>query len=225
MGRPLEEIKWAYTLRSIAPVDVLGGWAVRSLRLEALRRLGVEPGMRVLDLACGSGHTLPRLARAVGPTGEVVGVDYTRAMLELARTRVERAGLDNVRLIEADAADLVLAPGSFDRVLCAHALSVIPRSRQALHGAVQALKPSGRIVVMDLKRLASPLTSLQPIFDQVVNPLYEQLAYQLACAQPSREIVTEMRRVLAEVKVEEHLGGAMYLAWGEHPRALSDLSA
>ncbi len=225
MARPLDDIKWAYTLRSIAPVDMLGGWAVRGWRHAALHRLGVEPGMRVLDLACGSGRTLPWLAKAVGPSGEVVGVDYTRAMLERARLRVERGGFGNVRLIEADAADLVLAPASFDRVLCAYALSVIPRSRQALHGAVAALKPGGRIVVVDMKRLAAPLASLQPIYDQLLNPLYEQLAYQLACAQPSREIVTEMRRVLSDVKLEEQLGGAVYLAWGERPREVSDKSA
>lgn len=225
MTRPLDDIKWAYTLRSIAPVEMLGGWAVRNLRHAALRRLGVEPGMRVLDLACGAGRTLPWLARAVGPEGQVVGVDYTRAMLERARLRVERGGYTNVRLIEADAADLVLPAASFDRVLCAHALSVIPRSRQALHAAVQALKPGGRIVVVDMKRFAAPLPSLQPIYDQVLNPLYEQLAYQLACAQPSREIVTEMRRVLSDVHVEEQLGGAVYLAWGERPREVSDKSA
>lgn len=225
MTRPLDDIKWAYSLRSLAPVEALGGWAARGFRHAALRRLGVEPGMRVLDLACGSGRSLPWLARAVGPAGSVVGVDYTRAMLEQARTRVERAGLTNVRLIEADASDLVLPPGSFDRVLCAHALSVIPRSRQALHGAVNALKPGGRLVVLDMKRLAPPVASLQPIYDQVLNPLYEQLAYQLACAWPSREIVTEMRRVLGDVQVEEHLGGALYLAWGERPREVSDKSA
>ena len=225
MSRPLDDIKWAYTLRSLAPVEMLGGWAVRGYRLAALRRLGVEPGMRVLDLACGAGRSLPWLARAVGPSGEVVGVDYTRAMLERARLRVERGGFANVRLIEADASDLVLPAGSFDRVLCAHALSVIPRSRQALQVAVNALKPGGRLVVLDMKRLAPPLASLAPIYDQVLNPLYEQLAYQLACADPSREIVTEMRRVLGDVRVEEHMGGALYLAWGEKPREVADKSA
>lgn len=213
----LRDVKWAYSLRSFGPVEAVAGLAVKKLGREALARLDLGPGMRVLDLGCGTGRSLAHLSRAVGPAGEVVGVDYTRAMLERARLRVEDAGLTNVRLIEADAADLALPPGSFDRVLCTYALSVIPRSRQALHRAVALLAPGGRIVVVDMKRMDPPTESLAPFWEQVVNPVYENLAYQLACAQPSREIVTELRRLLAHVTVEDRAGGAMYLAVADRP--------
>lgn len=213
----LRDVKWAYSLRSFGPVEAAAGLAVKALGHEALARLDLQPGMRVLDLGCGAGRSLPALARAVGPQGEVVGVDYTRAMLERARRRVEEAGLSNVRLVEADAADWALEPGSFDRVLCTHALSVIPASRQALHRAVAALRPGGRIVIVDMKRMEAPTEALAPFFEQVVNPLYENLAYQLACAQPSREIVPELRRLLPQVTCEDRVGGAMYIAVGDRP--------
>lgn len=214
----LNRIKWIYTWRSFANMYDLGFMPVMYVREAAIKQLDLEPGMRVLDLACGTGLNLPYLARAVGPSGQVVGVDYTRAMLEKAKARCERQGLGNVRLIEADAATVNLEGEVFDRVICTHALSIIPRSREALRKAVGALKPGGRMVVCDLKRLDAPVDALSPLYDVVVNPVYESLAYQIACAQPSREILQEMRLVLEDVQVEEHVGGAIYIATGTKPQ-------
>jgi demethylmenaquinone methyltransferase/2-methoxy-6-polyprenyl-1,4-benzoquinol methylase len=213
----LTRIKWTYTWRSFANMYDLGFMPVMYVREAAIRRLDLQPGMRVLDLACGTGLNLPYLSQAVGPTGEVVGVDYTRAMLEKAQRRCERRRLDNVRLIEADAATVHLPEGDFDRVICTHALSIIPRSREALRRAVVALRPGGRIVVADLKRLDPPVEELELFYATVVNPVYESLAYHIACAQPSREILQEMRLLLEGVEYEEHVGGALYVATGTKP--------
>lgn len=217
----LNRIKWIYTWRSFGNMYDLGFMPVMHVREAAIRQLELEPGMRVLDLACGTGLNLPSIARAVGPSGQVVGVDYTRAMLEKAQSRCERQGLDNVRLIEADAATVDLDGLSFDRVICTHALSIIPRSREALRRAVGALKPGGRMVVCDLKRLDAPVDALSPLYEAVVNPVYESLAYQIACAQPSREILQEMRLLLEDVQVEEHVAGAIYIAMGVKPESIA----
>lgn len=215
MSAPLDRIRWTYTWRSFARLYDLGFMPVMYVREEAIAKLGLAPGMRVLDLACGTGLNLPYLARAVGLEGQVVGVDYTRAMLEQARSRCEREGLGNVRLIEADAATVTLP--EFDAVICTHALSIIPRSREALRRAVEALRPGGRLVVADLKRLGPPVEALAPLYETVVNPIYESLAYSIACAQPSREIVQEMRLLLEDVTSEEHVAGALYVAAGVKP--------
>lgn len=215
----LDRIRLIYTWRSFANMYDVGFMPVMYVREAAIRKLDLKPGMRVLDLACGTGLNLPYLARAVGPTGQVVGVDYTRAMLEKAKAKCERLGLGNVRLIEADAATVSLEEDTFDCVLCTHALSIIPRSREALRKAVSALKPGGRMVVCDLKRMDAPLEVLSPLYETVVNPVYESLAYQIACAQPSREILQEMRLVLEQVQVEEHVGGAIYVATGVKPES------
>lgn len=217
MSHQLDQIKFVYTLRSVANMYDLGFIPVTYVREAAVKALGLEPGMRVLDLACGTGLNLPYLARAVGPKGEVVGIDYTRAMLERAKVRVEASGFGWVRLIEGDAANLSFPEGAFDRVICTHALSIIPRSREALRRAVLALKPGGRMVVADLKRFDAPVELLQPWYDLVVNPMYEALAYTIGCAHPEREILQEMRRLLQDVRVEEFLGGAVYVAAGDKP--------
>jgi demethylmenaquinone methyltransferase/2-methoxy-6-polyprenyl-1,4-benzoquinol methylase len=215
--RQLDQIKLVYTIRSVGHMYDVGFIPLAHVREAAIKALDVRPGMRVLDLACGTGLNLPYMARAVGPKGEVVGIDYTRAMLEQARRRVEAGGFGWVRLIEGDAANLSFPEGSFDRVICTHALSIIPRSREALRRAVAALKPGGRLAVADLKRLDAPVEVLQPWYDFVVNPMYEALAYTIGCAHPEREILQEMRLLLQDVSVEEFLGGAVYVAVGDKP--------
>jgi demethylmenaquinone methyltransferase/2-methoxy-6-polyprenyl-1,4-benzoquinol methylase len=221
MSRQLDQIKFVYTLRSCANAYDLGFIPVTYVREAAIKALQLEPGMRVLDLACGTGLNLPYLAKAVGPTGQVVGIDYTRAMLEHAKSRVEGAGHHWVRLIEGDAANLSFPEGSFDRVICTHALSIIPRSREALRRAVRALAPGGRLVVADLKRMDAPTEVLQPFYDVVVNPMYEAMAFTIGCAHPGREILQEMRLLLEGVKTEEYMGGAIYVATGVKPEAVS----
>lgn len=68
----------------------------------------IQPGERVLDIGCGSGQTSLIAADAVGEGGAVTGVDVSRQLLALARSRAEGRG--NVRFIEADAATHVFAP-------------------------------------------------------------------------------------------------------------------
>ena len=99
-------------------------------RIEALYRIGdavrrrglvraalrAATGERILDVGCGPGYYCAELLQEVGPSGEVVGVDGSPAMLELAARRC--AEHDNVEFHEADATSLPVSDGSFDGVLC-----------------------------------------------------------------------------------------------------------
>src|ERR1044072_7246664 len=55
---------------------------------ELLLRAGIKPGMRVVDLGCGTGMTTQLLAELVGPTGKVIGVDYSAAQVKQARAQL-----------------------------------------------------------------------------------------------------------------------------------------
>ena len=68
--------------------------------LEALK---LQPGERVLDVACGGGKTTVAAAREVGPEGHVTGVDISEEMLRLARTRQSDSGLGNIEFALCDA--------------------------------------------------------------------------------------------------------------------------
>lgn len=71
---------------------------------EVLRRAGLAPGMRVLDLGCGMGDVSFLAASLVGPTGQVLGIDKAPPVIDRARERAAQAGIDNVRFEVGDAA-------------------------------------------------------------------------------------------------------------------------
>ena len=85
----------------------------------------------MLDLACGRGNFTVELARRVGPSGLVLGVDIARAMLARAAARVERARLTNVLLVRGDALALPIRAASLARLNCSgglHQLSDLARA-------------------------------------------------------------------------------------------------
>src|SRR5687767_2747256 len=89
---------------------------VKSLRGKAVDLLSLKTGDRVLDVGCGSGASFPNLVRAVGSTGEVVGVEISPSFAINARKRVEKNKWENVEIIEAPAQTAEIK-GDFDGVL------------------------------------------------------------------------------------------------------------
>ncbi|MFI5311529.1 MAG: class I SAM-dependent methyltransferase [Gemmatimonadales bacterium] len=106
----------------------------------------LQPGERVLDVACGSGLVTLRAAAAVGEAGSVVGVDISEEMVRLLQQVVARAGLSNVTAERMDAEDLRLPDASVDTALCALGLMYVPEPRAALAEMLRVLRPGGRAV-------------------------------------------------------------------------------
>ncbi len=107
----------------------------------------LAPGERVLDLACGTGLATLPAARAVGPGGQVIGVDIADRMVDALRQRATAAGLPQVTAARMDAEQLALADGSVDVVLCALGLMYLPDPEQALREVKRVLRPGGRAVL------------------------------------------------------------------------------
>src|SRR5258708_16405829 len=95
------------------------------------RDAGIGPGQRVLDVGSGVGDVAFRVARLVGPTGEVVGIDLDGTALEKARVRASQLGLRNVRFVESDVS---AAPAGtlFDAVVGRLILQFLPDPAAAL---------------------------------------------------------------------------------------------
>jgi SAM-dependent methyltransferase len=104
-------------------------------------RLGVKPGERVLDVACGSGNAA---IRAAGAGGRVVGVDLTPELLDVGRRLAADAGLD-VEWAAGDAEALPLDDGSFDVVLSTFGCMFAPRHELAARELARVLRPGGRL--------------------------------------------------------------------------------
>ncbi len=131
-------------------------------RLDAARRfltdqVPVQNGNSVLDLCTGTGTLLAYLNAKVGTTGQVVGVDFSSGMLRKAREKIPN--LINIRLVEADAAHLPFAAGSFDAVTCSHAFYELKGEtrHRALREIVRVLKPSGTFLMMEHEVPSNPL--------------------------------------------------------------------
>jgi ubiquinone/menaquinone biosynthesis C-methylase UbiE len=105
---------------------------------------GIEPGDRVLDVACGRGAVLLPVAARVGATGRAVGVDLSPEMVRLAGERATRAGAD-VELHVMDAEHLDLPDGSFSAVLSGFGIFFLPDPELAMAGFHRVLAPGGAI--------------------------------------------------------------------------------
>lgn len=199
---------WARIYHWTTPLYLLG--QEDRCRREAVAVLDSRPGDTVLDLACGTGSNFPYLQRAIGPSGHIIGSDYTPEMLAKARARVARAGWTNVTLIRGDAAQLSLDT-PVDGVLCTLALSVIPGWRAAIARAADVLRPGGVFAGADAKLSTHPLT-------RVLNPIAKLMGWAGA-GDISRRPWEEMARHLEEVQRREFLlGGFFYVAWGRKLR-------
>jgi demethylmenaquinone methyltransferase/2-methoxy-6-polyprenyl-1,4-benzoquinol methylase len=126
------------------------GYPQRAQRLQAVQALGLRPGDTVIDLACGTGLNFPLLQQAVGPGGQIVGVDLTDAMLEQAQDQVTANGWSNVSLVQADAAGFGFPAGA-DAILSTYALTQVPECAEVIARGTAALRAGGRWAVLDLK--------------------------------------------------------------------------
>jgi SAM-dependent methyltransferase len=125
-----------------------------ALREEAVKQrlvdqASIAPGMRVLDLGCGTG-TLVLLIKRAQPTARVVGLDVDPRILEIARTKIAAAGAD-IELRRGTVEEADLAPGSFDRVVTSLVLHHLTTAEKlvSLRAVRRALRPDGELHVAD----------------------------------------------------------------------------
>ena len=117
---------------------------------ELVRAAAPRPGERVLDVGCGTGEVLFRVAPAVGHTGHVTGIDLAPAMV--ARSRATSTGLHNVTVETGDAQAPAYPDGSFDLITSGLVLFFLPDPPAALAAYRKLLKPSGRLAVSSFAR-------------------------------------------------------------------------
>lgn len=110
--------------------------------------LNPQTGERLLDVGCGCGETSLELARAVGPSGAVTGLDISRPMLEIARGRAAEAGLSTAEFLEADAQTYPLEAGAYDGLFSRFGVMFFADPTAAFSNLRRALKPGGRLAFL-----------------------------------------------------------------------------
>lgn len=132
-------------LDTIAATPILRDTALRAIELLAL-----SPGQAALDVGCGNGVFLPLLAREVGSTGRVVGLDHAAAFVAAAEERAAATGLAGIISVQlGDAYQLPFPDGSFDGVHCERVLQHLEDPDAALSEMARVVRPGGRVVVAE----------------------------------------------------------------------------
>lgn len=111
-----------------------------------LEAASLQPGERVLELAGGAGRVGLQAAAQVGPEGSVLCSDLSEEMVRVARERMDRLEVSNVKTRVLDAQDLDLDQ-QFDAVLCRFGYMLMPDPPQALRESARVLRPGGRLVL------------------------------------------------------------------------------
>jgi phosphatidylethanolamine/phosphatidyl-N-methylethanolamine N-methyltransferase len=125
--------------------DLTFGPTLHPGRLQAIQRMGIKAGERVLEVGVGTGINLSLYPREA----TVTGIDFTASMLEKARERAARRNAAPVRLLQMDAADLKFADDSFDIVYAPYLISVVPDPVKVAQEMRRVCRPGGRIIILN----------------------------------------------------------------------------
>ena len=140
-------------------------------RVDAIRRMGIKSGDRVLEVGVGTGINADMYPRDCS----VTGIDLSSSMLEKARERVARKELKNVRLLQMDAANLKFADDTFDIVYAPYVISVVPDPVAVAQEMRRVCRPGGRIVILNHFRSRNPLMAWA---ERLISPFTVHIGFK-----------------------------------------------
>jgi len=184
--------------------DVMSVGLHRIWKAFTVRQAQVRPGMKLLDIAGGTGDLAKAFAKQAGPTGEVWLTDINGSMLAAGRDRLLDAGL-TLPLAQCDAEKLPFPSAHFDVVSVAFGLRNMTQKDVALAEMQRVLKPGGRLLVLEFSRIWQPLAPLYDAYSFSVLPWlgkkiagdsdsYRYLAESIRMHPPQDELAKLMER-------------------------------
>ena len=187
-------------------------WKYRRLTVD---NMNLKAGDTVLEIGCGTGLNFGLVQERIGPTGKLIGVDLTDAMLAQAHARVERQGWENVELINADAARYEF-PGELNGIYSTFALSLIPEAPDIIRRSADSLTSDGRWSLLDFKipeKWPEWLVDAMLFLIKPFTPTDDWME-----RKPWPEIQAALEAVLHEPSVQTYYLGMTYLMNGRPER-------
>lgn len=198
---------YGYLIRLFRPFPDFDPPFIKPVRQRAVELLHLKAGNRVLDVGCGSGGSFPYLVHAVGPSGQVVGVEISPEISINAEKRIVKNDWRNVEVIEAAAQDVHLI-GLFDGLLMFAAADVYA-SEEALENIVPHLRENARVAAFGAKLSSKGLGSgLNPVLRMLFNLSFS------TTPRPDYEPWRSLAKRVEKLDVEEYFFGLMFLCSG-----------
>lgn len=183
------------------------GFREAKYRKMAVSALALEPGDTVVEIGCGTGLNFKYLLQSIGNAGQLIGVDLTDAMLEIAHSRIERSGWKNVLLVQSDAAKYVF-PSNTKGIISTFALTLVHEYEANIERAANSLASGGRFVLLDFKKPERWPLWVAKIGVAITKPFGVSL--DLAQRKPWET----MQKYFKNVTITEIYGGFVYIAVG-----------
>ena len=154
---------------------------------------GVRAGENVLDVAGGTGDLTREFSRQVGSKGRVILTDINASMLGEGRRRLADKGVVNLPIVQANAECLPFAEGSFDCITIGFGLRNVTDKDAALRSMFSALKPGGRLLILEFSKPTNALMS--KVYDQYSFKLLPLMGKFVAKDEDSYRYLAESIRM------------------------------
>ncbi len=130
----------------------------KSWRRFTVRRSELITGGHGLDVCCGTGMLTLEQARIAGPTGIIVGLDFSENMLEVAKNNIKDSGFsENIRLIQGNAMELPFEDSTFDCATVSWGLRNVPDILTVVREMTRVVKPGSKVVSLDMAQPSAPI--------------------------------------------------------------------
>lgn len=212
--------------------DLLSFRRHQAWRSFTMKKMNMQPGQTAIDLCCGTCSWTVPLAEA-SQTGEIVGLDFSRHMLDYGQAKVDRLGLQHqITLMQGNAMELPVEDNRFDFATIGFGLRNVPDLEHVLREMMRVVKPGGKVVCLELsKPIQQPFKAVYygyfryilPVLGRLFAKSYEQYKWlpdSLVKFPDHRQLAEIFRNVgLEAVEAYPLTGGVAALHIGRKPNA------
>ncbi|GGF09375.1 demethylmenaquinone methyltransferase [Halobacillus andaensis] len=202
----------------------------RLWRNDVMKRMNVKEGDCTLDVCCGTGDWTMSLANQVGPTGKVIGLDFSVNMLSVAIKKKLSTRLKHVEFEHGNAMSLPFNDNQFDFVTIGFGLRNVPDYQQVLNEMYRVVKPGGKVVCLETSQPTNPVFKrlyyfyfgyVMPLFGKLFARSYKEYSWLHESAKdfPGKNELAEMfnQAGLIHIQVKSFTGGVAAMHMGEKP--------